>query len=574
MKRLVSVLIFVVAAAVGCATVPPNAPHQPHPAPPVQTHGTLAFEVVDDADQPICLTLSLHTGEQAETNASGYVKWDGLLIGPRHVVAHYSCDAVAGHDAREFGPFEFDALFEQREFQQRVVISRIKRAPPRVDSSLPWRGQLRVARDDLGFQDGEGQWQLPQCLHYMEAFSAFVHDKSVDGVSVEQQLRTAKGAGHQCIRFLDILGYYDQNRPDQPVQWRAWRDREVTPYRFVAYSGRVIEATAGYYERLEQFLRLVKSIGLTVQHDRGDMNALSFVQIREHLAAIVPIYDRVGWDTLAMMAAANEVWQNGDFSAAQMAEMLAPYRARGALVGHSDSSPAEEPEALAAISKGAPIYIVHGLRNGTPSLVMDHIFSLGYFEPRQDVPRLGWQREPTGPGAGVSVGRVEDREQLALMAATALLSRQAWNYMCGDCVFWNAPIERSPGFYAVPRIREVLQVFAPDVMAWPKLRHGGRSDAALNSPTGWFGDPGVKEGPGRINMAISADRRRVVGTVTGGSGRKQIRNALNCPLDLTVVSVHDDEVVQQHTFTLQPGQSLDLDYRIGRLLLGACQSPQ
>ncbi len=202
---------------------------------------------------------------------------------------------------------------------------------------------------------------------------------------------------------------------------------------------------------------------------------------------------------------------------------------------------------------------------------MDHIFSLGYFEPRQGVPRLGWQREPAGPGDGVSVGRVEDREQLALMAATALLSRQAWNYMCGNCVFWNGPIEINPGFYAVPRIRAVLAAFAPDVMTWPTLRHGGRSDTALNSPSGWFGDPGVTEGPGRINMAIAPDRRKVVATVTGGSGRKQVRNVLCPSLALTVVMVNDDETIRQDTFTLQQGESIALDYRIGRLLLGVCQ---
>lgn len=562
MRRALSVFTICVsltAMAMACASLPAPSPQTT----PVLSGNWATLAIVAQSDAGVALSGAecvVHTGERGVTNGDGYYQWM-LSPGERHVECSLAGYESAGID---FAPFLAN-------MQQTIVLRAIP--PPVVDAPItrPWKGQLRVARDDLGFQDGEGQWQLPVCLHYMEAFSAFVHGKSVDGVTVEQQLRTAKTAGYDCIRFLDILGFYDQNRPDQPVGWKAWRDREITPYRFTAYSGRTIDATPNYYAQLEQFLQLVRSVGLTVQHDRGDMNALSFTQVRDHLANIVPIYDRVGWDSLAMMAAANEVWQNGDFSAAQMAEMLKPYRARGALVGHSDSSPAEEPDALAAISKGAPIYIVHGLRVGPPSLVMDHIFSLGYFEPRQDVPRLGWQREPTGPGAGVSVGRVEDREQLGLMAATSLLSRQAWNYMCGDCVFWNAPIERNAAFYVVPRIRAVLQAFAPDVMSWPTLRHGGRADAALNSPTGWFGDPGVKEGPGRINMAISADRQKVVGTVTGGSGRKQVRNVLCPTLDLTVVSIGDDETVRQDRFTLKQGESLDLAYRIGRLLLGQCR---
>lgn len=528
---------------------------------PIELHALAAtlqnlnIWVLDAAARPVAGGFCTVGGETRQTDSGGFLNF-----------------AVATPVTSECGGKGYQSrLVDLPPGEHRVHLERAPLPPIGTIGEPPWRGTLRLARDDLGYVDEDGSFVLPQCLHYMEAFSAFVHEKTVDGVTVEQQLRTAKAAGHQCIRFLDILGFYDENRPDQPVKWAAWKGKEVTPYRFVAYSGRTIEPTPNYYQQLEAFLRLCQSIGLTVQHDRGDMNALTFTQVRDHVHRIVPIYDRVGWGELAMMAACNECWQNGGFSAAQMAEMLAPYRARGAIVGHSDADQPEEPEALAEISKGAPIYIVHGLRVGPPSLLMDHIFSLGYFLPRQNVQRLGWQREPTGPGAGVSVGRVEDRETLALMAATAWLSRQAWNYMCGDCVFWNAPIERSAAFYAVPRMREVLQAFAPDVMTWPTLRHGGRVDAALNSPTGWFGDPGVIEGPGRINQAISADRRKVVGTVTGGSGRKQVRNALGCALNLTVVKVNDDESIQQDTFTLAPGQSLTLEYRVGRLLLGVCQ---
>lgn len=143
-----AILFLAVLMATACgATLPPIdivlVPGQPTnstpPAPqeplkPVM-RGTLAFQVVDDEDKPICLTLSLHTGELGYTNADGYVKWDGLELGPRHVIAHYSCtiDGVDQPDpndppeGREFNNFEFDARFDRIQFQQRVVIPRHKR---------------------------------------------------------------------------------------------------------------------------------------------------------------------------------------------------------------------------------------------------------------------------------------------------------------------------------------------------------------------------------------------------------------------------------------------------------------
>lgn len=109
-------------------TLPPPAnTSPPEPVPPAPRLGTLAFEVIDDEGVPICASLSLHTGELGETNLDGYVKWDGIPLGARHVVVHYCADRA---DGRTFGPFEFDTPFDRVEHQQRVVIPRIITVPP------------------------------------------------------------------------------------------------------------------------------------------------------------------------------------------------------------------------------------------------------------------------------------------------------------------------------------------------------------------------------------------------------------------------------------------------------------
>jgi hypothetical protein len=470
-----------------------------------------------------------------------------------------------------------------------ALMVRVPLPPPQLVEPLPWRGQLRKARDDLGFQDAAGAWQLPLCAHFGEAFSAFVHGKTVGtvgsssalrGFDVVEQLRRIKAAGYDCIRGWAILGYYDQNRPDQST-WKAWAGREVTPFAFTAYSGRSIPATPDYYERLEQFIAAVKAAGLTLFDSRGDMVGQPASKIRQHTDQAAAIYDRVGREVLALAEACNECWQNGGFTPKELLDIVAPYKARGALTIHSTAERAEEPEDIATISNGASIYTVHGLRVGPPTQLLEHIFSLGYFQPRDHdsatgkfyvapVQRLGIQGEPAGPGSGVSVGQVNDRELLALMAATSLMSRQWWVYMSGYGVFWDGPIDSQPGFYAVPRIRRAIVDFAPEVMSWG-LYHGGLAGAALRSPTGYEGDPGNTNGPARIFNAVSPDRRRFVAVIEGGHGVKQAQNTLDCPVRLDVIGVNDDETLSRHTFTLQPRESMPFDYRVGRLLLGACQ---
>lgn len=571
MKRFV--LVALALAACACATVPSP---DPVPAPPGARRATLAVVVTDAANGAAIAgaTVTLHTGETATTNADGYVEWPDLDLGARGITVSalphyrerfYALEAFAGNIQV---PLALDAI---------VVV------PPAPPITAPWTGQLRKARDDLGFQDAEGRWVLPLCAHYGEAFSAFVHGKTIGtvgsssalrGFGIEEQLRRIKAAGYDCIRSWSILGYYDQNRPDQRTPWKAWAGKEVTPYPFTAFSGRSIPETPNYYEQHAAFVAAVKAAGLTLFESRGDMVGQPASKIRAHTERATASYERAGWDVLALAEACNECFQNGSFTPAELLEIVAPYKAHGALTIHSTADPAEEPDAIATISAGAPLYTVHGLRVGTPTQLLEHIFSLGYFTPRATaagmVPRLGIQGEPAGPGDGVSVGRVNDREMLAMMAATSLISRQWWVYMSGFGVFWDGPIESQPGFYVVPRMRKAIVDFAPDVMSWG-LYHGGRIEAALRSPTGYAGDPGNIAGPARIFNAVRPDRRRFVAVVEGGNGLKQIQNALYCPVTIDVIGVGDDEQLTRATFTLQPRDSMAVDYRYGRLVLGACQ---
>lgn len=376
MKRLLVAAIAVISAA--CAV---------NPGPvvtPTDTRATLAIEVIDAATGRAVsdALVVLHTGEQGRTNVDGYIAFDGLIADAATCGScgrGVSVSAGSYHDG-----FESVDSFNAN-VQRQVRLARLSPpAPPTPLVTPPWTGQLRKSLDDLSFEDATGKRILPICAHFGEAFSAFVRRPD----AVENQLRIVKAAGYDCVRVWDVLGYYDSNRPDQSSQWSAWKNKEVTPVSFVAYSGRSISATPDYYDQWRAFVLAVKRSGLTLFHSRGDLNGIKLAQVLEHTRRLASIYDdpAVGWNMLALAEANNENWQNGAFSPDELRRIVEPFKSRGALTAHSSAERAEEPPDMQEIAAGASLYTVHGLRNGPWSQILEHIFSLGYLPRLPDWP--------------------------------------------------------------------------------------------------------------------------------------------------------------------------------------------
>lgn len=324
-------------------------------------------------------------------------------------------------------------------------------------------GQLRV--DGLGFRDNLGP-VCPLLCHFGEAFSAFVRRPE----AVLQELDLIKSAGYHGIRFWDVLGYHDQNRPGDATPWTAWAGREVTPVAFTAFSGRRIEATPYYYEKLHSFLAHLKDKGLVAHHSRGDLNAWKWEEILTHCTRVGEIQREVGAAVIALNESCNESWQNGVPSREDLftiGDHLGSHAIRGTSAP-DDGYGGETPDALNAFKRD--VAIIHGYRGGESRNRIGHIHAVGYETlPEAHVP--GWQGEPAGAGSGVSVGREESEEALILMAAMAHLTHQAWVYMSGHGVFWNGSIADMVGFRTVPH---VLSYLPPDIMFWPQVIHGGR----------------------------------------------------------------------------------------------------
>ena len=163
----------------------------------------------------------------------------------------------------------------------------------------------------------------------------------------------------------------------------------------------------------------------------------------------------------------------------------------------------------------------------------------------------------------MSVGRVDDSEELALLAAQSYLCKQAWTYMSSHGVFFNGPIESQPGFYSVPHIRAVLCRFAPDLFRFVLTDD--------RSPNAWFRiDAGNRAGDGcsgRADQALSEDGRAVV-HVHGGAGKTSVHNDTARTYAFSVLVVGDDQRIRQDKVSVSPGGIFDLEYRVGRVLLG------
>lgn len=415
-------------------------------------------------------------------------------------------------------------------------------------------GQLR--RQGQAFVDDHG-CILPMFWHFGEAFSAYVRRPA----EVRAELDDIAGTGYQGIRFWDVLGYYDQNRPGEDT-WSAWAGKDVTPVAFTAFSGRRIETTPQYYDQLAAFLRDCRSRGLAVHHSRGDLNAWTWDQIQQHAALVGDIQRSVGVTTIAINEACNESWQNGVPEPAKLKTILDRINTRSVLSGSSaadDGYGGELPESVERFTKaiGMDVHIVHGHRGGESINRIGHIHALGYETlPHAGVP--GWQGEPAGPGDGVSVGREEHPEALCLMGAMALCTRQGYVGMSGYGVFWKGRMAAMTAYRELARVPALLP---PDIMTWPRIIHGGESFSGRGRVL--VAHPGSGPGPFYRADHILHDDGRFVCLIYGGPGSYRV--PVERSFDAEIITPHTGE---RFPFVGEAGHELDVAFERGRIIVG------
>jgi len=355
-----------------------------------------------------------------------------------------------------------------------------------------------VTRHDRVIGDATGPRILMAC-HFMEGFSAWCHGKTIGGLDVRTQLEII-AEKYAAVRNLDVLGYWDANRPGDADEWEAWKGREVTPIGFIANSERYIEPTPNYWERKREYVTLLHELGLKILDDRGDMNSWTEDQKLDHMFQNGDFYKSLpfGREVLAGVWAINEAWQNGGDDRDLLVRMLEAFEAGAgwmpAVCGLSAPGGNSDPDALAATDPPmtswepempdsfeywsqdpASSITCHGNR-GDHTHIVEHYFGYGYDEQIRDTGKPVVNTEPVGGGDGVSVGQVNDPELLCGLTAAALLGGQGWTFMSGNGVFWNGAIHEMPGFDEVARLPQFLP---QDIATFPVVCHAGTRFAGV-----------------------------------------------------------------------------------------------
>jgi Fascin domain len=417
--------------------------------------------------------------------------------------------------------------------------------PPRDKNPNRLEGEL--LRDARVIGDESGPRILMAC-HFMEGFSAYCWGKTIDGLDVRTQLQII-AEKYAAVRNLDVLGYWDANRPGDADEWEAWKGREVTPIAFVANSERVIPPTPNYWDRKREYVTMIHELGLRIFDDRGDMNSWTEQDKLDHMFTNGQFYASLpfGREVLAGLWAINEAWQNGGDDRDLLCRMIAAFEGGAgwlpAVCGLSSPGGNSDPDALAQCdppmtswepempesfeywsADPATGITCHGNR-GDHTHIVEHYFGYGYDEQIRDTGQPVVNTEPVGGGDGVSVGQVNDPELLCGLTAAALLGGQAWTFMSGNGVFWNGPIHEMPGFAEVAR----LPTFLPqDIATFPVVCHAGTRFAGVRIL--------AAVDPTRAEHAIAPDGRFVIVVHT----QEQAGNALPCErscADFTVINM-------------------------------------
>jgi hypothetical protein len=427
----------------------------------------------------------------------------------------------------------------------------------------------RVIGDDSGPR-------IIMAAHFMEGFSAYCHGKTIGALDVRTQLEIL-AEQYGAVRNLDVLGYWDANRPGDPDEWEAWKGREVTPIEFVANSERVIPATPNYWDRKREYVTMLHELGLKILDDRGDLNSWDEQEKLDHMYANGQFYNSLpfGREVLLGLWSVNEAWQNGGDDRDLLIRMLEAFEAGAgwlpAVCGLSAPGGSSDPDALASCDPPmsswepempasflywsedpATVLTVHGNR-GDHTHIVEHYFCYGYDEVMRDSGKVAFNTEPVGGGDGVSVGQVNDVELLCTLTAAALLGGQPWVWMSGSGVFWDEPLETMPGFVEVARLPSFLP---QDIASFPVVCHAGTRFAGVRIL--------AAVDPTRCEHAIHPDGRFVLVVHT----QETAGHALPCERacsEFTVINMVNAQV--ERTGPLRVGETYQHP-GVGRLVVG------
>ena len=402
--------------------------------------------------------------------------------------------------------------------------------PPVANGSVrPINGRLQ-ARVRSGFFDARGPVAVLMCHHGY-------------GLGMHKRDRA------KSLAWLDQIagGLFNGVRIFATTRWQG--GMAINPIDTTDHSGAPIAAWPDYYDQLRSLLDEARLRQLVVDVSFGDFQmwngddgrARAFVRSVGKAIREWGHQDTVGWFQL------NEPWMNLDSAD--------PDRVRGILRGMSEelpgtlwglgASPSDNGDEVKAWRAGVPLSIIHLERvSDGPDYtnIIRRTFSHGYSDGDQFVENPKCQTEPKGQGT--SVGGTTDSGGIALAAVVALGTNQPYTWICGAGIWghggadagvsYPGTLPESAGWREVQALVARMPAGLANTVG---CAHGGRPDAPIYQEGGYYGDPGVQHGAGRVDSFWSTTH---VGTVVHHVEHRRV-DRLKARVPLGKVTVYSAE---------------------------------
>ena len=416
----------------------------------------------------------------------------------------------------------------------------------------PIHGELRavhVMSPGAHFEHDTGE-VLPVGLTYFGA----LEQRKFYPAEYQRQLAAIAAAGYQFARVLFAVGGHP-----------CWNNHEVPSHDITRADGVRIGGWADYEEQVLGLGRDFAAVELQVFVLSGDL-ANVFAGDPDHAARWAR---RVG-ELLSVSGVrvafvdVNEAWQNWVTGAAPSPDEVNRYLIQPFLAGYDKPTIALRSVGLGGESTDSlnrwagDIVQKHGHRGDYPQ---DHTSAVRhargvFYAGDGPIPdrRVGLESEPVGPGA--SGTSLDDPEAIALLAAANFAGGFGFTFhsSAGVRAWLGETIDEMPGFTVVPRVHRYLP---PNLMSAYTLRvHGGLPGSPLTDADGFPGE-------NRVDSVLTEDGRRFVALVYGEDGYTRL--LARVPVRFSIITPDTGEA---HSFTLQAGETLDVHYRAGRVLVG------